>query len=112
MRREGEINPAIFPNTDCIHRINRCILQEYRVTGTNQENESLEEEKNMTTIMTIAAGLGIGYFVYQYLTSNNGGKLNGRIHKSATDKKSPASAAVSPNGWAWIRPSSVWSGRC
>ena len=41
----------------------------------------------MTTIMTIAAGLGIGYFVYQYLTSNNGGKLNGRIHKSATDKK-------------------------
>ena len=87
MRREGEINPAIFPNTDCIHRINRCILQEYRVTGTNQENESLEEEKNMTTIMTIAAGLGIGYFVYQYLTSNNGGKLNGRIHKSATDKK-------------------------
>ena len=37
----------------------------------------------MKTIMTIAAGLGIGYFVYQYLTSNNGGKLNGRIHKSA-----------------------------
>ena len=41
----------------------------------------------MTTIMTIAAGVAIGYFLYQYFVSNNGGKLNGRIHKSTTDKK-------------------------
>ena len=41
----------------------------------------------MKTIMTIAVGLAIGYFLYQYFVSNNGGKLNGRIHKSATDKK-------------------------
>ena len=41
----------------------------------------------MKTIMTIAAGVAIGYFIYQYLLSNNARKTNGRIHKSATDKK-------------------------
>ena len=41
----------------------------------------------MSTIMSIAAGLAIGYFIYQYFTSNNAGKTHGRIHKSATDKK-------------------------
>ena len=41
----------------------------------------------MTTIMTVAAGLAIGYFAYKYFAGSSGGKLNGRIHKSATDKK-------------------------
>ena len=41
----------------------------------------------MSTIMSIAAGVAIGYFIYQYFTSTNGGKTQGRIHKSATDKK-------------------------
>ena len=41
----------------------------------------------MTTIMSIAAGLAIGYFVYQYFASNGKGKTHGRIHKSAGDKK-------------------------
>ena len=41
----------------------------------------------MKTIMTIAAGVAIGYFIYQYFTSNNAHKTNGRIHKSSRDKK-------------------------
>ena len=41
----------------------------------------------MKMIMTIAAGVAIGYFIYQYLLSNNARRTNGRIHKSATDKK-------------------------
>ena len=41
----------------------------------------------MRTIMTIAAGVAIGYFIYQYFSSSNAGKTNGRIHKSAADKK-------------------------
>ena len=41
----------------------------------------------MRTIMTIAAGAAIGYFLYQYFTSNGAHKTNGRLHKSATDKK-------------------------
>ena len=41
----------------------------------------------MRTIMTIAAGVAIGYFIYQYFTSNNGQKTNGRIHKSSRDRK-------------------------
>ena len=41
----------------------------------------------MKSIMSIAAGLAIGYFVYQYIVSNNKGTTNGRIHKSARDKK-------------------------
>lgn len=41
----------------------------------------------MKTIMTIAAGVAIGYFLYQYLISSNRGTTHGRIHKSATDKK-------------------------
>ena len=41
----------------------------------------------MTTIMSIAAGLAIGYFVYQYVTSSNKGTTRGRLHKSSRDKK-------------------------
>jgi len=41
----------------------------------------------MSTVMSIAAGLAIGYFVYQYFVSSQRGTTHGRIHKSATDKK-------------------------
>ena len=41
----------------------------------------------MSTIMSIAAGLAVGYFLYQYFTSNSRGTTHGRLHKSATDKK-------------------------
>ena len=41
----------------------------------------------MSTIMSVAAGLAIGYFVYQYVVSNNNGTTHGRLHKSARDKK-------------------------
>jgi len=41
----------------------------------------------MKTIMTIAVGLAIGYFIYQYFSSNGRGTTHGRIHKSARDKK-------------------------
>ena len=40
------------------------------------------------TIMSVAAGLAIGYFIYQYFSSSSKGtKTNGRLHKSSTDKK-------------------------
>ena len=42
----------------------------------------------MSWIMSIAAGLAIGYFIYQMIVSKNGGvKTTGRIHKSVKDKK-------------------------
>ena len=42
----------------------------------------------MKWIMSIAAGLAIGYFIYQMVVSKNGGvKTTGRIHKSVKDKK-------------------------
>ncbi len=42
----------------------------------------------MSWIMSIAAGLAIGYFIYQMVVSKNGGvKTTGRIHKSVKDKK-------------------------
>ena len=43
----------------------------------------------MSWIMSVAAGLAIGYFVYQLIVKNqNGGfKTTGRIHKSTKDKK-------------------------
>ena len=41
----------------------------------------------MKTVMTIAVGVAIGYFIYQYFVSNGKGSLNGRIHKSSHDKK-------------------------
>ncbi len=41
----------------------------------------------MSTVMSIAAGLAVGYFIYQYFVSKNGGSVHGRLHKSARDKK-------------------------
>ena len=44
----------------------------------------------MGTVMSLAAGLAIGYFIYQTIVSNkngNRGKITGRLHKSRKDKK-------------------------
>ena len=44
----------------------------------------------MGTVMSLAAGLAIGYFIYQTIVSNkngNRGKITGRLHKSTKDKK-------------------------
>ena len=40
----------------------------------------------MKTIMTIAAGVAIGYFLFQYFTSTSNHQTNGRIHRSNRDK--------------------------
>ena len=41
----------------------------------------------MTTMMTIAAGLAIGYFVWQYGAGSRKGTTTGRIHRSTRDRK-------------------------
>ena len=41
----------------------------------------------MTTMMTIAAGLAIGYFVWQYAAGSRKGTTTGRIHRSTRDRK-------------------------
>ena len=41
----------------------------------------------MKTIMSIAVGLAIGYFIYQYFMSSSNHQTHGRIHKSARDRK-------------------------
>ena len=41
----------------------------------------------MSWVMSVAAGLAIGYFVYQMIANNNNGKTLGRLHKSASDRK-------------------------
>ena len=41
----------------------------------------------MGKIMSVAAGLAIGYFLYQYFTSSANRTTSGRIHKSSKDKK-------------------------
>lgn len=41
----------------------------------------------MSRIMTIAIGVAIGYFIYQYFVSSGQGRTHGRIHKSAGDRK-------------------------
>lgn len=42
----------------------------------------------MSWLMSLIAGLGIGYFIYQSMNSGrNGKKLTGRLHKSIKDKK-------------------------
>ena len=41
----------------------------------------------MKTFMTIAVGVAIGYFIYQYFVSSGKGMTHGRIHKSTSDKK-------------------------
>ncbi len=40
----------------------------------------------MKTVMSIAAGLAIGYFLYQFLVKNGGVKTTGRLHKSSGNK--------------------------
>jgi len=43
----------------------------------------------MSWVMSIAAGLAIGYFIYQMVANNKGGgiKTTGRLHKSVRDRK-------------------------
>ena len=41
----------------------------------------------MSWVMSVAAGLAIGYFVYQMIANNNNGKTLGRLHRSASDRK-------------------------
>ena len=42
----------------------------------------------MKWIMSVAAGLAIGYFVYQVIVSKNGGRgTTGRLHRSLKDRK-------------------------
>ena len=43
----------------------------------------------MKWIMSVAAGLAIGYFVYQMIVSSKNGesRTTGRIHKSTKDRK-------------------------
>ena len=41
----------------------------------------------MKTIMTVAAGLAIGYFIWQYVAGDRKGTTNGRIHRSTRDRK-------------------------
>ena len=43
----------------------------------------------MNWIMSIAAGLAIGYLVYQWIVSNKNGeqRTTGRLHKSTADRK-------------------------
>lgn len=41
----------------------------------------------MTHAMTIAAGLAVGYFLFQYFAGNTKGTVHGRLHKSNRDKK-------------------------
>ena len=60
----------------------------------------------MKTIMTIAAGVAIGYFLYQYFTSSSSNRTNGRIHKSSRDKKiSGVCAGVAE--WLGVDPTLV-----
>ena len=41
----------------------------------------------MGTIMTVAAGAVIGYFIYQHFASTSNHTATGRIHKSTRDRK-------------------------
>ena len=42
----------------------------------------------MKWIMSVAADLAIGYFVYQVIVSKNGGRgITGRLHRSLKDRK-------------------------
>lgn len=41
----------------------------------------------MKNMMTIAAGLAIGYFVWQVYCGNRKVKTNGKIHRSGRDRK-------------------------
>lgn len=52
-----------------------------------REQPVKKEESGMKTVLSILAGLAIGYFAYQFIVSNSRGKISGRLHKSARDKK-------------------------
>ena len=41
----------------------------------------------MKTIMSVAAGLAIGYFLYQFWVNGAKHETHGRLHKSGMDKK-------------------------
>lgn len=41
----------------------------------------------MKAVMSIAAGLAVGYFIFQYFTNTSKGTTHGRLHKSTTDRK-------------------------
>ena len=41
----------------------------------------------MTTMMSVAAGLALGYFIIQYVSSSNKGATHGCLHKSSRDRK-------------------------
>ena len=41
----------------------------------------------MKTMMTVAAGLALGYLLVQYLNGNMKKTTNGRIHRSTKDRK-------------------------
>ena len=41
----------------------------------------------MNTMMSVAAGLILGYFAVQFFVSGAKGKISGRLHKSRHDKK-------------------------
>lgn len=41
----------------------------------------------MKMMMSVAAGLAIGYFVYQYIASISRQETSGNLHKSASNRK-------------------------
>ena len=41
----------------------------------------------MNTVMSLAVGLAIGYFVYQFVASGRRLRIRGQIHRSAVDRK-------------------------
>ena len=41
----------------------------------------------MKTMMTVAAGLALGYLLVQYMNGNMKKTTNGRIHRSTKDRK-------------------------
>ena len=41
----------------------------------------------MNTVMTLAVGLAIGYFAYQFVASGRKLQIRGRIHRSTVDRK-------------------------
>ena len=56
-----------------------------RIRG--RADDIFREDTEMKTMMTVAAGLAIGYFIWQYIAGDRKGTTNGRIHRSARDKR-------------------------
>jgi len=60
----------------------------------------------MGTIMTVAVGAAIGYFIYQYCSSSSRRTTNGRIHKSAGNRMiSGVCAGIAE--WLGVDPSLI-----